>query len=812
MTPTETLHPDPEQVRLFGLGRLPDDQARLVESHVAGCDRCAAALEQVGDDTLISLLRRPDTRTDRPEGATPSATWAGNGVPGGEAAPADTATVPPALRDHPRYRVLRLLGRGGMGDVYLAEHRHLGRRVALKAIRPSLLDSPAAALRFRQEVAAVGRLAHPNIVHAQDAEEAAGRCVLVMEYVEGTSLAERLLRQGRLPVAEACACARQAALGLQCAHENGLVHRDIKPHNLMRTPDGTVKVLDFGLARVLREQAAAPPDPLTGEGAVMGTADYIAPEQARDSRQADIRADIYSLGCTLYHLLAGRVPFPGGTAIDKIVRHSGEEPEPLSRLRPDLPAGLARVVGKMMARDPAARYQTPAEVAAALAPFVGPDLPRRRRRLRAAVVALVLAAAAVAAAAVYRIETDNGQLVITTASDDVEVVVKQGGKVVRILDTKTDRQIALTLRSGTYELELEGAPRGLSLNIDKATLTRGETVVVKIERLPPPAAGGNAAGHEPPGLAPVELPVVRRLFWPDRNGLHPSFSEDGRWCVGWGRDAFRVWEVATGKPVQASPEGLPPILGVRFLPDGRQLLSAHEDGSFRRWDRATGALLAQFGRKPGWAVIQPSIPAAGDALALWYGPVEVWDLKTGKLRFRVEPPEGGKSAASAPLSPDGKRLLTLYWDRDGVTHVRLFDAATGELLLSKPAGLRRGDVGTWSADSRRIYLNGGPDAAHLVCLDAQTGEPISEVRLEPEPGESRGRGFSRNARYFAAQCLAGDEIRLYETRTGKDVGWVSGWKVEFSVSFSPDGRYLACGGPGKVLLYGLPALPDGEPP
>jgi formylglycine-generating enzyme required for sulfatase activity/tRNA A-37 threonylcarbamoyl transferase component Bud32 len=441
MTRPDTSHPDPEQVRQFGLGQLPDDQARLIENHVTRCARCTRALQRLRDDTLLGLPRRADTSAECPEAPAAGAPLPETLAPSGDSSTLDDpATAAHPLHDHPRYRVLRRLGRGGMGEVYLAEHRHMGRLVALKVIRPSLLDNAAAVQRFRQEVRAVGRLAHPNIVHAHDAEEAAGRTFLVMEYVEGTSLAEWLAPRGSLPVAEACAYARQAALGLQCAHEQGLVHRDIKPHNLMRTPDGAVKILDFGLARVLREQAAQQHGQLTGEGAVVGTADYIAPEQARDSRQADIRADIYSLGCTLYHLLSGRVPFPQGTAIDKIVQHSIDDPEPLSRLRPGLPTGLVLVVDKMMAKRPADRYQTPAEVAAALEPFehgtaedsltrtavprAGKPSRRRRGPLAAALAALLLAAAAVAAAVLHGVETNQGTQLVTAEGDDAVQAVR----------------------------------------------------------------------------------------------------------------------------------------------------------------------------------------------------------------------------------------------------------------------------------------------------------------------------------------------------------------------------------------------------
>src|SRR5262249_49807544 len=171
----------------------------------------------------------------------------------------------------------------------------------------------------------------------------------------------------------------QAALGLQHAFERGMVHRDIKPQNLMLTTQGRVKILDFGLARFVRESTTA--GEVTEEGTLMGTPDYIAPEQAQDAHRADIRADVYSLGCSLYFLLSGQVPFPGGTLIHKVMAHIERQPTPLPALRPELPAELARVVERMMAKDPGRRYQTPAEVVQALAPFTGqggvPALPQK---------------------------------------------------------------------------------------------------------------------------------------------------------------------------------------------------------------------------------------------------------------------------------------------------------------------------------------------------------------------------------------------------------------------------------------------------
>jgi tRNA A-37 threonylcarbamoyl transferase component Bud32 len=267
--------------------------------------------------------------------------------------------------------ILKQLGEGGMGKVYQARHRLLNRVVAVKVIRPEQLANPAALRRFQREGLASARLSHPNIVQIHDAGEADGTHYLVMEYVEGTDLAELIQRRGPLPIGLACEYARQASLGLQHAHEKGLVHRDIKPANLLVTSDGSqVKILDMGVARFLQgEEQAAALQELTQTGAVMGTPAYLAPEQARDSRRADIRSDIYSLGCTLYQLLSGQVPFRGVSLAEIVLMHQLEEPLPIEQIRPDVCPALRAVLRKMMAKSPEDRFQTPAKVAEALAEF-----------------------------------------------------------------------------------------------------------------------------------------------------------------------------------------------------------------------------------------------------------------------------------------------------------------------------------------------------------------------------------------------------------------------------------------------------------
>ena len=361
-------HPTVEQLRSFGLGRLAPQLQVEVERHVSECNTCCDVLRTLPDDSLIAELQ-----SARNEGAF------ADGAPGVE------PVVPIELANHARYRVIRTLGSGGMGVVYQAEHRLMERMVALKVIRPALLSHPTAVERFRTEVRAAARLAHPNIVAAHDAEQAGDLHLLVMEYIPGISLARLVEEQGPLPAADACRAIEQAARGLHHAWQQGMVHRDIKPQNLMLAENGVVKILDFGLARLASAQDAlassseAPPPGIPGSmtatGAVLGTPDYIAPEQAADSSRSDIRADIYSLGCTLYFLLAGETPFAQGSVTEKVAAHRLREPVPLSVRRPDLPRALARIVERMMAKDPAARFATPGEAAEALHPWASPRGP-----------------------------------------------------------------------------------------------------------------------------------------------------------------------------------------------------------------------------------------------------------------------------------------------------------------------------------------------------------------------------------------------------------------------------------------------------
>ncbi|MGO9923573.1 MAG: SUMF1/EgtB/PvdO family nonheme iron enzyme [Isosphaeraceae bacterium] len=285
--------------------------------------------------------------------------------------PIPATALPPGLAEHPDYAIKRELGWGGMGVVYLAENRLMGRHEALKVIGWQITPRPEMLERFLREIRAVAKLHHPNIVTAYHAVRLGESIVLAMEYVDGLDLSRIVRARGPLPVANACSYIHQAALGLEHAHERGMVHRDIKPSNLMLARQcnrDVVKVLDFGLGKI---RSNGPTDwTLTHEGQMLGTPDFIAPEQISDAGRADIRADIYSLGCTLYFLLTGRPPFGGTSLYDILQAHHSVEATPLNLVRAEVPGELAALVGKMMAKDPEQRFQSPAEVAEALTPFL----------------------------------------------------------------------------------------------------------------------------------------------------------------------------------------------------------------------------------------------------------------------------------------------------------------------------------------------------------------------------------------------------------------------------------------------------------
>ena len=264
-----------------------------------------------------------------------------------------------------KYKLLERVGVGGMGQVFLCEHMYMKRRVAIKVLPPAKAEQPAALGRFYREARAAGSLEHPNIVRTHDIDQDGNLHFIVMEYVDGSNLLDMVKKFGPMDIRRACHYVRQIAVGLDFAFRSGIIHRDIKPGNVLIDRRGVAKILDMGLARFYKDQT----DMLTvkyDDKIVLGTADYVAPEQVANSHTADVRADIYAMGASFYFLLAGHPAFPSGSVSQKLLWHRTKDPTPIRQIRPEVPEGLAVVLAKMLAKDPNARYQTPLEVAVEL--------------------------------------------------------------------------------------------------------------------------------------------------------------------------------------------------------------------------------------------------------------------------------------------------------------------------------------------------------------------------------------------------------------------------------------------------------------
>ncbi len=264
-----------------------------------------------------------------------------------------------------KFKLLERIGVGGMGQVFLCEHTFMRKRMAVKVLPPTKAEDPVSLGRFYREARVASGLEHPNVVRTHDIDQDGPLHFLVMEYVDGTSLLDIVKRFGPLSIPRACHYIRQACMGLQYAHSAGMIHRDIKPGNIMVDRHGVAKLLDMGLARFYRDEQ----DQLTlkfDDKNVLGTADYVAPEQTRDSRNIDVRADIYGMGATFYYVLTGQPPFTEATVAEKLIAHQTKKPRSPRELRTEIPPGVAKIVEKMLAKDPKDRFQVPQEIVDAL--------------------------------------------------------------------------------------------------------------------------------------------------------------------------------------------------------------------------------------------------------------------------------------------------------------------------------------------------------------------------------------------------------------------------------------------------------------
>ncbi|HVW01628.1 MAG TPA: bifunctional serine/threonine-protein kinase/formylglycine-generating enzyme family protein, partial [Planctomycetaceae bacterium] len=646
------LCPARNQWESWLLGDVSADEAVAAEEHLTACPGCQETLRDLRpQDWLTQGLARANAQPLSPEAteriesvisrlklnspardvrttmmdAVPSDTSTGavSQTPSNGLSAAQTVQLE-AGATLGNYVIRQQLGSGGMGAVFLAWHRRMDRLVALKVLAPQLVQDPASQQRFEREVRALARLSHPNIVAAHDADEADGVHFLVMEYVAGRDLSAIVHDRGPLPVAEAIDCTLQAARGLAYAHEQGMVHRDIKPSNLLRDDRGVVKILDLGLARL--EEPQSDRLDLTHSGAVMGTLDYMSPEQALDTRTAGPASDIYSLGCTLYFLLTGKAPFGGISAMQRLLAHR-EQPIPnVCEVRTDAPPELQRILARMLAKQAGDRYPTAGELIAELeqlqtqrnapsssspVPALNTTRPKSTRGRTRWLIGSALALIAGGLAAIIWIETSKGRFVIETADDQATVAVSEAG--VKLIDLQNNRTYLLKpgsnrLPNGDYEIAVSELPSGVEFETQRFQIRSGKTVRATARFV-------GAAQKSEVAQGTGEAPAVVQRVNPDKP---PP-------------------KVAVDDPVAGKPQSLPLPADPEALPP---------------WDLPAGA--------PDPAIVPFTPEQARQHQAAWAKYLKRPPIEKGAdgLEFALIPPgEFTLSFVSNPADPEGDDKL-----------------------------------------------------------------------------------------------------------------------------------------------------------
>lgn len=821
-----TLCPSVERLRGYVLGTLSEAEIESLAAHVLSCPQCESTLQALDGtrDSLLDALARPlevDPYAHEPDvqqaienfkshtitavsSSESSETDHGRAV----AASASQPSAPPsAIRE---YRLIRELGRGGMGAVYLAEHTRLKRTVALKVLAPEQTGDSQSLARFSREMAAVGRLEHPHIVRATDAGEHDGVHYLVMEFVPGETLAQVVRRCGPLPLGAACELLRQAAVALQYVHEHGLVHRDIKPGNLMLAWDPTaemqpgaplqrplLKILDLGLARLHDNNELGSGDAdseLTGAGQAMGTLDYMAPEQWGESRAVDIRADLYALGATFYKLLTGESPFPERrykNRVTKLAAALGSPPEPVVNRRPECPAPLAALLDRLLAKDPADRPATPAEVAAAVAPFCQPDelfglLPNRRADACSANDLAVAPPPAAAlpveplAAAADRVPPVRRKRLLAAAAA-LPLLLFGLWLIVR---DKDGREVArFPLRDGdSFAVQPEEPPLAEGEDRAPADPTNDASTLPDTSESSLPAA---AAPSLPPVLRPAGKPLNVRA-----TVLAPAVLPGaGSWTLEIAHNFLEAEQCEVS-------------------PDGQWVAVATRSGTIRLLDAATRRLvkmLATDGHVThsyfSWSpdsryLATPGSDENGQSL------VHLWDVAEGR---RCETLRGDvPSTEYVSWHPDGDLLATSSSWFPCENSIGIWSRAQRKLIavLRTEGGVLQA---RWSPDGKWLAALGGFLSGLPTLWDAQTFEcvgPLGGPEWKDFKSGTHYLSWSPSGRELAVTFKERNEIRIWSLEQQAEICQIAvpPWELPVTHAWSADGTLLAIRVGQLVLL------------
>ncbi|WP_406695512.1 serine/threonine-protein kinase [Singulisphaera sp. Ch08] len=708
-----------------------------------------------------------------------------------------------------KYLILDKLGAGGMGMVFKALHRRIKRVVALKVLPPSFAKDGTAVRRFHREAEAAAKLSHPNLVAVLDADEFNGLHFFAMEYNAGKDLKRLVEDRGPLSAGRAIECIIQAARGLGAAHALGIYHRDIKPSNLLLDPRGTLKVLDLGLARMMDKGAdllgSVEPDPeLTRPGIIMGTVAYMAPEQAYNSRAADHRSDIYSLGCTLYYLLTGRPPYDGDTLMARVIAHR-EEPIPsLSGSQPNIPPTLDPTLRRMMAKSPHDRYQSVDELIAGLQAcrsdgstlrdgeawsglVSAPDLKRPPSRSDQASPRSSLAGGGTVATGRWRtwILRLFAVLVLTIGLAGLTLVVSariRARPMVPVASVPQSKSEARLEPPGKIAIPEPASEHSLSIspNLAPSLPIGAET---EMRRAPEPVESigeiRRFAGHE------------------DRLVESIAVATDGQHALSAGLDCtVRYWDLLTGQEIRRFVHD-GPVFSVAISHDNQMALTGGADKVMRLWDLEAGRELPPF---KGFTEPIYSVALSPDGQYALSGSrdksVRLWEVATRKEIYSLLH-EGAVTAVA--FSPDGQRVLTGGEDKT----VRIW-----KLLAPNEAHDFKGQAkvlcAVFSPDGHRA-LSGGDDGA-VVLWNLDSKRMIR--RIDGPRDQVRCVSFLPDSRHALWGTKAGKLI-LWNVEDDREVYRFEETAGRLGVAVFSDGlRALTSDDDGFVRLWKLPLVLD----